>query len=328
MTTDTIITKAIKTNGGGGSSNGSGRTSLHYHRAVTRLTTNGTSHTSSLPSKPTSTATAHASRSLHMRSNSPKSVTLMTAANPVITPFISTGRALRAQHVKKSKHIGRFGVDNLQPVPVTYTPIPVQEPPQQSDLHTQVHPKQNLEPKKSTMFEQAVAASSHYVDVQAAAQAYRRRATFHIAAMGIGLSCVALLIGFALYQYMPVLQLRVAGLQAGVAGTAPNFRAAGVIYHSVTTVNDTRVSTFRLPAGQSYRLTERATNWTEQNMIQNVAGIEANGLPNYTTVQIGGTTLYRFSNDTATWVKNGTWYHLDTTRGLPMSTLQQLVQYT
>lgn len=236
-------------------------------------------------------------------------------------------RELRAKQTQKSRCISRFGTGDLQPVPVTYAPIPVQQIPRDSGTVTLPVIARFTNARahaKPDMFEQAVATSTHFVDLAALKHTSRRQAFYRTIVMA-GSGAAILLISFLAYQDIPALRTHVANLRTGIAAAAPDSSKPGVSYAGVTAVDNKRVLEFRSAGGQLHRLTERNTNWEEQDMIMQVGGLAPDELAQYTTLAAGPVTMYRFADGSATWVKHGTWYHLDTTRGLSDNTLRQLI---
>jgi hypothetical protein len=175
------------------------------------------------------------------------------------------------------------------------------------------------------MFEQAMANATHFVDSASHHVRFKRKARQHVLSMAAGSFGLLLLAGFAAYQNMPGVQLKVAGVRAGVSTSNPDFAAAGFAYKGVTVKGDSRI--IGLSAnGATYNLTQQPTNWDSTDMINHVSAIAADGTPNYKAINAGDATVYRFGSSQATWVKNGTWYQVQGTQQLTDSQIQALAQ--
>jgi hypothetical protein len=243
-----------------------------------------------------------------LQHKTPSIISKKTAAQAV-----EPARLERAQQVPRSTKVMRFHPNAVQAVPVAVVAIPVQEAPQPAPVAAPAPKPSN---KPVDMFEQAIANANNFVDTQANKAHFHRKARKHVASMAAGSLALLLLVGFAFYQSSPGLQIKVAGMQAGVTSAGvPNLQAVGYAYNGVKATNGKLVLGFENASGQ-YNLVQQKTNWSSENMISEVSAIDASGTPNYTTVQAGDNTIYRFDNTSATWVENGTWYQLSGTTTL------------
>lgn len=241
----------------------------------------------------------------------------VTAVSPI--------RSDRATHTPKSEKISRFGDNHVKTtVEPVFEHVPVKLAPETPENTEPAAP----EPKRTNtpdMFVRAIANASHFVDIKEHHAKQRRAATRHAISMATGFAALLVIAGFATYINMPGLQIKVAGIQAGVNAMQPNFEKAGFAYNGVQASEGKRVIGLQ-SNGHQYQLLERSTNWDGKTMIGTVSSVSANGTPNYTPVQIGSDTVYRFSEKQATWVKNGTWYHLSGNAAISDMQLMALVQ--
>jgi hypothetical protein len=175
------------------------------------------------------------------------------------------------------------------------------------------------------MFEHALANANHYVDLQASKLHFRKKARRHVVSMAAGTLALLIFAGFAFYQNTPGLQFKVAGAKAGVATSMPNFKSAGFAYDGVKAEQGKLVVGFSNASG-SYRLSQQATNLSSADIIDEMAATDASGNPDYTTVDAEGLTVYRFSDHSAVWVKNGTQYTVNGTGSLTDAQVQALAQ--
>lgn len=239
---------------------------------------------------------------------------------------INPYRLGRATLVSRSPHISHHHVAASQPVAVTLAPLVVQAVPDKPEEEVPAGaPAPQPSNKPLDMFEHAMANASHYVDVTAQKAILKKHARRHFTSMAAGTLALLVIAGFAAYQNTPGLQFKLASLQAGVATHMPNFQAAGFAYTGVKADNGTLTVGFRGSQGNTYQLTQQTTNWSGSDMIQNISSTDASGTPNFTTVIAHGTKIYKFSNNTATWVSNGEWYQLRGTGALNDSQLNALV---
>lgn len=238
---------------------------------------------------------------------------------------VNSSRLQRAAATPKHTKISRFGrsaAPFVSGIPINYVPIPVQEPPRAA-AHTPPHRTQQAQPD---MFEHAIAAATNFVDVKAHVAAYRQKAQAHAVSMAAGVFAIAFLSLFAWYQASPRLQMQVAGAQAGVSAAIPRLQQAGLAYAGVTVDEGKRIVTLNGSHGTQYRLIQQPTNWSERDLIDHIAATDASGTPNYTTVPMGDTTVYRFGDTMATWVTRGTWHQLTGSAPLSGAQLTALVK--
>jgi hypothetical protein len=180
-------------------------------------------------------------------------------------------------------------------------------------------------PVPQDIFEHALANASNFLDVKEHRAHFRKHARRHVLSMAAGTMALLLIALFAFYQNSPSLQVRVAGARAGVSTSVPNFAAAGFSYSGVKESSGTLTVGFHDQVG-SYQLIQRSTSWSGTDMVQNVASVSAGGKPNYSTLQVGDATIYRFSNTNATWVSGGTWYNLTGTKALTNDQVRTLFE--
>lgn len=248
----------------------------------------------------------------------------------IIVPKISVSnvsdeRVERAKHTARSEKVSRFGGE---PVNHGFTSrverVAVQLAPEVPENSEPAAP----EPKRTNnpdMFVRAIASASHFVDLKEHRAKQRRAAHRHALSMASGFAALLLIAGFGAYINMPGLQIRIAGIQAGVNAMEPDFAKAGFAYAGVQASDGKRVIGLQAN-GNEYRLLERSTNWDGSTMINAVSSVSANGTPNYKELKVGNNTIYRFNATQATWVKDGTWYDLSGNAPITDTQLTSLVQ--
>ncbi|PID30427.1 hypothetical protein CSA80_02085 [Candidatus Saccharibacteria bacterium] len=245
---------------------------------------------------------------------------------------VDAARLHRAQQVEKDHQVRRF--HSPAPIPVTFTDLAVQtspnDPTEPADPAPDIPPPAPIPDEKQKqqphdMFEQAIANATHYVDIAAHKAHFRKKARRHVAAMSAGIVSLLLIGGFLAYANIPSVQVRVAGVVAGVSTRLPDFRAAGFTYDSVSGENERIVYNFHSELAP-YQLIEQQTNWNGKQMIHHVSSVAANGRPNYTQLTAGNIMVYKFSDTHATWVKDGIWYQAHGDQPLSDDQIRALVE--
>jgi hypothetical protein len=239
---------------------------------------------------------------------------------------ITPQRLLHAKSVHQSLHISRFEHGSqLSNITLHVAHLPVQAAPTVAAPAAPAAPHRKPY-NKPDMFEQAIANASHFVDVKAHSKHLRKKAKRHVISMAAGTLALLVIATFAVFQNTPGLQIGYAGMKAGFASTTPNFKAAGFAYTGVNGQSGKLTIGFAGSDGAKYNLVQTPTSWSAADMIQNVSSTDQTGQPNYQTLQAGNTEVYRFDNNSATWVKNGKWYQVNGQSGLSDQQVQALAQ--
>lgn len=260
-----------------------------------------------------------------------QAVVVEDTPNPhhIITPKISVShvndeRSERAEKIARSEKISRFatGGENAENHAIEHVAVQLAPEVPEDSEPAAPEPKRTNNPD---MFVRAIANASHFVDLKEHRTKQRRAAHRHALSMTAGVAALLVIVGFAAYINMPGLQIRIAGIQAGVSAIQPDFEKAGFAYAGVEANDGKRVIGLQAN-GNTYQLLERSTNWDGKTMIKTVSSIGADGTPNYTELKVGSNTIYRFNDTQATWVKDGTWYHVSGNAALSDTQLTALVQ--
>lgn len=258
---------------------------------------------------------------IHVQTELQQAVPAMIAKKTSVHTVVPA-RLERSHQVRRSQHISKFSAGHAgAAVPVTLAHVTVQAPPKPPVAAPAPHQHN----KPTDMFEQAIANASHFVDIKASHAHFRKKTRRHLASIAGGTLALLLLAGFATYQATPGLQLKVAGLQAGFTTNMPDFQAAGFAYTGVQSKAGTLTLGFSGNGGE-YRLSQERTNWSDSDMLSNLASTDASGTPTYDVLTVGGQSVYRFSNTGATWIKHGVLYQLGGTQNLSDNQVQALVQ--
>jgi hypothetical protein len=237
---------------------------------------------------------------------------------------INPHRLSRAANVERSPHIARHHSPNAQPIAVSYAPLQVQTAPDKPETSGAPAPQPTNKP--IDIFEHAVANAGNYVDLHAHNAHFKKHVRHHITSMAAGVLALVFIAGFAAYQNTPGLQFKVASMQAGISTHLPNFQAAGFAYNGVRAQNGKLTVGFT-GQGAQYQLTQQSTNWDNRDMIQNISSTDAGGVPDYRTLKVNGTEVYKLRNNTATWVAGGQWYQVTGNNILSDEQLKSLVSH-
>lgn len=234
---------------------------------------------------------------------------------------IAPQRLQRAQSVPRSEHVSRFSEGASHHVAITYAPIAVKPAPTKPVGVAAPAPQPNNKPLD--IFEQALANATNFRELPNKAH-FNKKVRRHVVSMASGILALFVIAGFLAYQNTPGLQVKVAGMKAGISTGLPNFAQAGFAYQG-TTAKSGKVTIGFTGNGNHYQLTQQTTNWSADEMIEHVASTDASGTPNYSTVTANGNTVYRFNNTSATWVKDGNWYYVSGSGSLSDSQVKSLV---
>jgi hypothetical protein len=240
---------------------------------------------------------------------------------------IDTNRLVRATTVSTSPMVSHHGKQPAKietaVAPLAVQPVPVPVKPEGEVPSAAPAPQHGNNPQD--IFNHALANASGFKDVREHRAHFRKHTRNHVASMAAGTLALLLIAVFAFYQNSPGMQIRVASVKAGVATQTPNFAAAGFAYNGATAANGKLTVGFTDGQGK-YQLTQQATNWSSNDMIQDISATDASGKPNYSTINADGTTVYRFNNTGATWVSNGKWYSVTGTKALSNDQVKSIVE--
>lgn len=231
---------------------------------------------------------------------------------------INPSRLERAKNVAKSQHIYHYSHQAAPKVRPLVTSLQVKQAPPLITEHSVVS-------KPLDLFENALANASNFVDTQSSKLHFKKKARRHVASMSAGVLALVILGSFLAYQNVPGVQLKIASIRAGVQTGMPNFQAAGFAFNHVIKHKSNQLTIGFSGHGANYQLVQQPTNWSSNEMIQNISSTDASGTPNYTTIDTKGPTVYRLANNSATWVSDGKWYQVNGTGSLSDYQLKNLV---
>lgn len=238
---------------------------------------------------------------------------------------ISPVRLERAQLIARSQHISKFGKGSNS-ITARFAPLAVKAAPHKPVAPDVVlRPNHENKPKPTDIFEHALANATNFREIPNHIH-FKKKVRRHIVSMAAGTFALIALTGFIAYQQVPGVQLKLAAFNAGVQTGMPNFQAAGFAFdHVIKSQQGQLTIGFAGSSNTRYQLVQQNTNWSGDDMIKNISATDASGKVNYSTINVGNTTVYRLNNDSATWVNNGKWYQVNGTGSLSDGQLQALV---
>lgn len=235
-------------------------------------------------------------------------------------------RLARAQSTARSPLVAHHTSQVPQKVHPTLASLSVQPVPEPTAVPPTTTPAPEPPSNKPTdIFEHALANAGNFIDVKAHHVHFKKKTRQHVLSVAAGTLALVVIAGFAAYQNTPGLQFKMASVEAGVSTHMPNLQSAGFAYNGVKAGNKTLTVGLK-SGGKNYQLTQTPTNLSSEDMIQTAGATDASGNPDYRTVQAGSTSVYRFDNTSATWVKDGKWYSVSGNGALSDGQVQAIVQ--
>lgn len=239
---------------------------------------------------------------------------VMTAQQPKIITTTTPHRELRADHIKKSNLISKFGpamshkpIARTEVMPVQ--PAPLEHHAHRTASHASTHPGLPIE----RILENAV---SH--EQKVAKKTPRRHKVAHKVgitpkALNIGAGVMAMLIigVYAGYQNLPNMSLRMASAKAGVHASLPGYRPAGFALAGPIKYEPGGITISyqsNSDAKRAFQVSQRKTEWNTDALLQNFVATSRRA---YQTYQDNGKTIYIYEGDNATWVDGGVWYQIE-----------------
>jgi hypothetical protein len=162
-----------------------------------------------------------------------------------------------------------------------------------------------FEPKKDIFSEALAQATSHeqtFEQSEIEIKKERRGAIILTSVL-----CLLLFVGTFAYLNAPSLSLEVASMKAGFSAKLPSFVPQGFNFGNLSygkgnvTINYANT----LDGNHRYAITQRASNWDSQTLLNNFVSTADTAYQSY---QMAGRTIYMYGNNTATWVDSGIWY--------------------
>lgn len=223
-------------------------------------------------------------------------------------------RARRARHIEKSSLVKKFSKSTHQKSTVkTNTTfksesIPVAAPPTSKpysiaeEARTQAH-------KFSGKLDQAIQSAESHLEVfteEKLSSKKSRKFAYALASL-----TSVFLIGFAVYQYIPFVQVKMASSKAGFSASLPEYAPVGYELDNKLQ-SDSGVVTMTYNSSsdnKSYKITQTPSQWNSDSLLNNFVLTTSS---QYERIEENGRIIYVYDNDqSATWLDNGIWYTLE-----------------
>ena len=139
----------------------------------------------------------------------------------------------------------------------------------------------------------------------------QKKSLFSGRAVGFAASCAFLMVscGYFVYANAPNLSVRVAAIQSGVDASLPQYSARGYSLKGLAYFDGNSVNLKYSNDTKSYTIKQAQTSWDSVALLENY--VQNKWDRDYLTYQEKGLTIYKNSNNEATWVNNGTLYRIE-----------------
>ena len=231
---------------------------------------------------------------------------------------VDEDRLRRAKHTSQSKFIHHFGAerpDNArQPMRADAAPEPAK-----AVIARETPATAPTRQPSTDIFERALAAANTHTQPYApikhkTKKSHRLRRVAGIAASSLA---IVLLVGFIAYQNATELQLKLASSRSGVSATLPTWQPDGFRLGTFAYQPGSVTISYRnTDASRNYSIAEAPSSWDSASLLSNYV---YPGNETYDTIDAGGTTLYMYGKNNATWVSDGIWYKLTSDGNLSTS---------
>ena len=240
-----------------------------------------------------------ASRLSVAKSSALQTSTMVGSVNPSL--------ANRSSLIKLSQHISRFGATTKQ------ASQPAQPSLKQLITPAVTIPAANKYSSINSFNKALEAANSH----QQPPLTNKQLKALHVKKMfkgrAIAYSLVSLaaivVIGYAIYQNIPNVMVKVASVRAGFAANLPSYRPSGFSLSAVGYQPGMVAFNFLSNVdNRKFTITERSSNWDSSTLVSSVV-VPTEGT-NYKKIMVDGQSIYIYGTDQAAWVSNNIWYQV------------------
>ena len=255
-------------------------------------------------------------QSLVVRSEIRRSSEVPSAQPKVSASSVEPSRVERAQSTPKSPAVSRYGK------PLRFQDVAAAKPqPQQA---AQPSPNANVSAPAKTnsqaFFERAIAsakptpakngAKKHKKSLaqRLTASFQRQKSVFVVAASA---SAIVIIGAFALVANMNNIELKVAGIRAGIATHMPQYQPSGFDKNANVAYAPGKVTLSFFASdqsGRSYQLSQEKSDWNSTSLYDSLIAVTNEP---YQTVQQRGNIIYLYGDSKAAWVTGGTLYQIN-----------------
>ncbi|HEX5797921.1 MAG TPA: hypothetical protein VFX79_01075 [Candidatus Saccharimonadales bacterium] len=234
-------------------------------------------------------------------------------------------RVRRVKHIQRSSAVTKFSKSApkrrsdttfvSKPLPVVDQPPSVQ--PEENNLTTQV------EQFTGTLEAAVHSAQSHMEEYTGKKFRSGRSRTF---AYALASFTSVFLIGFAIYQAVPYVQVKLASDKAGFSATLPGYAPNGYgLQNNLKSDRGVVTMTYGSESeNKDYEIIQTPSKWNSDSLLNNYVLPYSN---DYERIDQNGQTVYLYnSKNSATWLDNGIWYRLDGANNFSNDQLVRIVQ--
>lgn len=275
-----------------------------------------------IATQPTATKPARHHEAVPAKRIPQKSVTLRRSHLKAPKSQLKPSAPVRhsAGHVARSPMISRFAT-HPQPLPKRPTniisdmaPIPREKPKNLAVVSDSKSVKKGLIANASKKIDASLAtkpAKVKLTDKIKARKNLRAKRAFGLKQVVTISAIVFLLGGYLTYINIPGLSVGIAGSQAGVAASYPDYRPDGYSFDGPVAYEPGEVKLrFKSNGGtDGFTIKQRASSWNSVALLDNLVEKESAG--KYQTTSEGGVTIYTYDNNKAAWTNGGILYTID-----------------
>lgn len=236
-------------------------------------------------------------------------------------------RARRAKHIPKSSAVAKFSQTEPKKRPdATFKsePLPVAMPPVRQTLSEAVSAVSSQTHHLADKLEQAVQSAESHLEVLADDKLKSRKSRRLAYALASFTS--VFLIGFAVYQAVPFVQVKMASSKAGFNASLPDYAPSGYgLEGNLESENGMVTLTYSSEENsKKYRITQMPSQWNSDSLLNSYI------LPTgsqFERIDENGQIVYLYDEGrSATWMNNGIWYRLDGANNFSDDQLIRIVQ--
>lgn len=235
-------------------------------------------------------------------------------------------RARRAKYVQRSTSIAKFSKTAPKKRSDTQfrtESLAVSSPPTHA-RHS--HSKKSVDQTKSLVgkLDEAVQSAESHLEVfeeKKLKSKKSRRLAYGLAS----LTSVAL-IGFAVYQAVPFVQVKLASNKAGFSATLPGYTPSGYgLENNLQSGRGVVTMTYSSQAeSKNYEITQTPSRWNSDSLLRSYVMPASS---EYERIEQNGRTIYVYDGQkSATWLDGGIWYRLDGANNFSNDQLLRIVQ--
>lgn len=239
---------------------------------------------------------------------------------------ISHARANRAKGITKSEQVKKFNINNP---PATsndvFKPAEVKVAPEPPKLNQETSRSASAfnHPSLAERFDEAMTSAESHLEIFAEEKLHIKKSRKFAYASASFLS--VFLIGFAVYQAVPFVRVKVASNKAGFSANLPDYSPSGygLDGNLQASSGEVKLTYNSRTNDQKYQITQTPSDWNSQSLLSNFV---AASNKQYQRIEDNGTTVYLYGDNSATWLDKGVWYRLEGNADLSNDQLLNIIK--